>query len=232
MVMHLSAASIVRHALRVVILGTAIVAVVRGETLYGLYCVLALVVTLIPAVSARDINAGIPIELELGLLWLMFTDMTLGNSLGLYELAWFDKALHLTSSFLIALVAFLTIYVLHSSRKIAFRAWLDGIAIVLVTLGFGALWEIGEFSVDHVFGRRTQGAPAMSPLDDTMVDLVLDAVGGVLGATFGPLYMRYSPRSRTLALELGDLVAQRLRDTQGRSLAYGLLRQRIKKETT
>ena len=66
------------------------------------------------------------------------------------------------------------------TRKIATRLaerlrhpWLDGVAVLLVTLGLGAVWEIAEYGVDQVFGRATQGAPNMNALDDTMLDLLM-----------------------------------------------------------
>src|ERR1043165_3379346 len=108
-----STAAVVRLVPRLAILATAIAELVRGDVLYGAFCIVALVLTFVPAIRARRIDAGIPIELELVLLWFMVTDMTLGNALGLYQLTWYDKALHLSSSILIAMLGFLAIYMLH-----------------------------------------------------------------------------------------------------------------------
>ncbi|MBC7461634.1 MAG: hypothetical protein H7287_09765 [Thermoleophilia bacterium] len=170
---------------------------------------MALVLTLLPAIHARNLDAGIPIELELAVLWLMVTDMTLGNSIGLYRLAWYDKTLHLSSSMLIATIGFLAIYLLHLTQNTRFHPWLDGLAILLVTLGVGALWEIAEFAVDRLFGLRTQGSPNLDAITDTMFDLILDGIGGVLGAVLGPLYMRHSKRSRRRVEAFARLVANR-----------------------
>jgi hypothetical protein len=90
-----------------------------------------------------------------------------------------------------------------------FHPRLDAVAILLVTLGVGALWEIAEYVVDQVFGRRTQGAPNLSAIDDTMVDMMLDALGGVLGAIIGPLYIRYSRRSRAVIDAFATLIEGR-----------------------
>ena len=91
----------------------------------------------------------------------------------------------------------------HDTR---FRPWLDAIAIFLVTLGLGALWEIGEYGVDQILGRATQGSPRMSALDDTMVDLIMDGLGGVLGAIFGPLYIRYARRGPAVVSAVSELL--------------------------
>ena len=184
-------------ALRVVILATALSTMVQGSVLYGLFCLLALGLTRVPAMVARSTQARTPLELELVLLVLMVGDMTLGHLLGLYvRLPWYDKVLHLGSSTLIGLIGFLTIYVLRTTGRTDLRAWLDGVLILFVTLGVGALWEIAEYAVDHLLGRATQSSPGMAPLDDTMIDLIVDGVGGLVAAAFGPRYMRRSARSR------------------------------------
>lgn len=84
----------IRLAPRVAILLTAAVQLMSGSLLHGLFCLLALALTLGPAVKARSLDAGIPIELELAALWPMIADMTLGEWLGFYQLPWYDKLLH------------------------------------------------------------------------------------------------------------------------------------------
>src|SRR5262245_31090372 len=102
---------LLRAVPRAAIFATGIAELAGGDLLYGAFCFIALALTLVPAMYARRIDAGVPIELELALLWLMFADMTLGNWLGLYQLSWYDKALHLSSSALVAMLGFLAIYV-------------------------------------------------------------------------------------------------------------------------
>ncbi len=195
---------------RTAILVTAIAELAAGDLMYGVFCVGALVVTLVPALHARRLDAGIPLPIELALLWLMVADMTLGNGLGLYSWAWYDKAIHLTSSILIGSTGFLALYTLHLTGDRKLHPWLDGVAILLVTLGLGALWEIAEYGVDRWFGRMTQGSPTMSPLTDTMADLLLDAVGGLVAAVLGALFLEWSTVRRAL---LDDRIARVLRLT-------------------
>ena len=191
------------------ILVTAIAELASGDLLYGSFCLVALVLTLAPAIHARRSDAGVPLEIELVLLWFMVTDMTLGNWLGFYHLSWYDKALHLSNSVMVASIGFLTIYVLHLTHHTRFHPVLDGVGIFLITLGIGALWEIAEYGVDHLFARASQGAPGLSPLDDTMFDLVMDGLGGVLGAVLGTLYIRHSRRSRTIVRAFRALLEER-----------------------
>lgn len=191
---------------RIAIFLTALAQMASGDVLYGVFCLLALAITLIPAIATRRLDAGIPLVLELGLLGLMITDMTLGNLWGFYRLAWYDKAVHLGSSVLVGMIGLLAIYVLHHTGKTHFHPWLDGVAILLVTLGVGALWEIAEYVVDQLFNRAAQSSPGMNAIDDTMIDLILDGVGGLIAAIIGPHYIRHSRRTRDELRELADML--------------------------
>lgn len=196
--------------LRAAILATAAAHAVRGDVIYGVYCALAAGISIIPALVARSARAAWPIEIDLVYLWFLLSDATLGNLGGLYtRIAWYDKALHIGSSILVGVIAFYAVYLAHFLGRTSRHPWIDGVAILLVTLGLGALWEIAEYTVDQVLHRSTQGSPAQGPLDDTMWDLILDGLGGVVGAVVGPLYMHRSRRSRARLDAVGELLAAR-----------------------
>lgn len=182
--------------LRAALVATALAHIVGGDALYGIFCLAAVALALIPALLARSSAGNFPVAIEVALLWIVAADMTLGQLAGLYgRLPWYDKALHLGSSALLGMVAFLAVYMLHFIGRSRIHIWIDAAAIVLLTLGLGALWEIGEYAIDHVLARATQGAPGMAALDDTMWDLILDGAGGLVGGLLGPLYMSHSRES-------------------------------------
>ena len=194
--------------LRVALLATAIVYIVRQDWAIGIFCVVALAIAVTPTVAARSASFAWPVEVEILLLWLATAHITLGELFNLYnDVGWFDKALHLSDSLLIGFTAFLAVYVAHYMRHEKAHPWLDGVAILLVTLGISAAWEVAEYAVDEIFGRATQGAPGMTPLDDTMIDLIFDGIGGAVAAVLGPLYIRYSSRSRRRIDELVTMMA-------------------------
>jgi hypothetical protein len=182
--------------LRIAIVATTVGHVLQGQYLYTLICVVALGLVVAPPLLARTGRANVPIELELAVLWWMVADMSLGRLGALYDTsAWFDKALHFGNSVVLGMLAFLFVYALHMTGRLRTSTVVQGLLILLVTLGFGAFWEIVEYVVDQFFARGAQGSPIMAPLDDTMWDLILDGMGGLLGALLGPLYIKYSTRS-------------------------------------
>lgn len=89
--------------------------------------------------------------------------------------AWYDKALHLYTTFALTLFAGLCLY--GKSLTGAERsAGLLVLTIVLIGLGLGALWEIGEYSYDHLVSQGN----TIKGKTDTMLDLVLDGIGALM----------------------------------------------------
>lgn len=194
--------------LRALILLTAVVHAAQGALLYVLFCAVAIALVVVPAWIARTSAANLPVEIELVLLWWLVGDMTLGRLAALYDTsAWFDKALHLGNSVLLGMLGFLAVYVLHFTGKFPAGKVVAGIVIVVLTLGIGAFWEILEYVSDLLFAKGAQGSPLFAPLDDTMWDLILDGVGGLIGSVLGPAYMRHSKRSRSRMGAFAELVA-------------------------
>jgi hypothetical protein len=193
--------------LRLFIVATAAVHLLQGKYLYALLCAAVIAVLVAPPILARTSRANMPIELELAALWGAVSDMTLGRLAGLYVgTAWFDKVLHFGNSLLIGLLAFLIVYALQFTGRLRTSAVVNGLIILLLSLGIGAVWEIAEYVADLAFQEGAQGSPTMGGLDDTMWDLILDGSGGLLGGILGSFYLRWSKRTARRIKEFANLV--------------------------
>lgn len=202
--------------LRVLIVVTAVVHVVQGKIVFAALCAATIAVLIAPQVVARTSSASVPVELELAALWGAVSDMTLGRLAGLYAgTDWFDKALHFGNSLLVGLLAFFCVYALRFTGRVRLSTLTSAMVILLLALGLGALWEIAEYAADAIFKKGAQGSPAMTPLDDTMWDLILDGAGGGLGGLLGSLYMRCSTRSRRRMRAFARLVSTGRHPPQG-----------------
>ena len=105
-----------------------------------------------------------------------------GDALGFYD-AWsnFDRVVHVLVPMLIAPVVYIVLARLevvpdpvdHSERH-----HLVGVFVVTLALGLaiGALWEIFEWTSDHVFGSNLSHGET-----DTIGDLVADGSGALVG---------------------------------------------------
>ncbi len=182
--------------LRLLIVATAAVHVSQGKYLYALLCAVVIALLVAPPLLARSSRANMPVEVELAALWAAVSDMTLGRFAGLYVgTVWYDKVIHFGNSLLIGLLGFLIIYSLRFTGRLRTSAVVNALVILLLSLGIGAVWEIAEYVADLAFKEGAQGSPGVGALDDTMWDLILDGIGGMVGAFLGPLYMRWSGRT-------------------------------------
>lgn len=114
-----------------------------------------------------------------------------GQTLSLYRSTEFwDHITHALSASVVAAAGYVTAraYDLHDDRlhlppKFMF------VFILLVTLAFGVLWEVIEFTLGELgpvvgFSPLTQYG-----LEDTLMDLVFDSVGAVVVATWGTAHL-------------------------------------------
>jgi hypothetical protein len=53
-------------------------------------------------------------------------------------------------------------------------------------MALGAVWEIFEYGMDQIFGLNMQ----KSGLQDTMWDLIVDALGALLTSVIGYIYLK------------------------------------------
>jgi uncharacterized membrane protein YjdF len=94
-------------------------------------------------------------------------------------------ALHGSSAVALGMIGFLFIYMLFAGDR--FAAPPGAIAFLSFTfaLSIGAVWEIFEYGMDQTFGTTMQKSA-----DDTMIDLITDAIGAVISALAGYAYLK------------------------------------------
>jgi hypothetical protein len=189
--------------MRLLMTGLAPYEVYKGELLFAVATIVAVVISLVPAIVERNYRITLPFELDFLLTFSIFIHTFLGEGMEFYERFWFlDKSLHFFTSAVIGLIAFVTVYTLYYTRKLPITIPLVGFITVMFTMGVGGLWEIGEYAADNLFGKTTQGG-----LDDTMLDMIYDLIGGVIVSLLGMLYVRYSrPETRKrLVRPIGEI---------------------------
>jgi hypothetical protein len=140
-----------------------------------------LFLTFVPMILERNYHITLPWILEVLIVFALFLHIGGGVLSMYYTIPLYDKFAHFVSSFLVAFISFAAIYILDEywdglhmdSRAMAF-------VVIVSTMAFGVIWEFIEFGSDIFFGTNEQWG-----LLDTMTDLFVDTVGGVLMAFFG-----------------------------------------------
>lgn len=179
------------------------VAIIKGDYLFSLLTVVSIAISLIPSLLERSYRVTLPFEMDLLITLSIFLNTFMGEGLDLYQKVWlYDKALHVYGSAVIGLLAFVVVYTLNYTHKVRLSLPFIGIFTVTFAMAMGGLWEIGEFTVDSLFGKTTQNG-----LVDTMWDLINDLIGGIITAVLGMAYVRYAnPDARKrLAKPLGEV---------------------------
>ena len=75
----------------------------------------------------------------------------------------------------------------------------DARYFLLLSLALGAVWEIYEFTMDSVFGTNMQkymldngtALIGQAALQDTMKDIIVDAIGALVMSTIGYISLKY-----------------------------------------
>ncbi|WP_226040403.1 hypothetical protein [Natrinema sp. DC36] len=151
---------------------------------------IALGITFLPAILERD--AKLPLEPGL-VFWLTAAVFlhVLGSA-GLYALIgpW-DSLTHTISASIVAAAGYAVVRAidLHTDEIYVPPAMLFAFILVFV-LAFGVVWELMEFGIDWSAQRLgLEAVLAQHGLNDTIVDLVYDAVGAAVAAIWGSFYL-------------------------------------------
>ena len=96
---------------------------------------------------------------------------------GYYYIWWLDMVPHFLGGFWLGSMG---IYLfLRMNFELNSRAFVFLILLALVSLG-GVFWEFFEYGYDKIFAARGLGPLAQIDIGDTMGDLFLDLLGGIL----------------------------------------------------
>ena len=107
----------------------------------------------------------------------------------------YDRFIHFSLPMFVGFISFLIAYTLHEMGAMRISTLPLMMAIVFMTLGVGAFWEILEYLSDTIlhthfsFIPHLQGSAVESAHVDTMRDLIVDFLGGIIGALLGLRYI-------------------------------------------
>lgn len=189
--------------LQLILLLEAVFALWEQKWITAAFTLAIIGTTFLPLLLERRFRVYIPPQFQLLAIGFVFASLFLGEVMDYYtRFWWWDILLHTTSGFLLGIVGFLLVYVLNESERVDLHLRPGFVACFafLFALGVGALWEIFEFGADVLVGTNMQ-KPMLgdaSGLTDTMVDLMVDAVGALVISVLGWRYLRGGRRQSFL----------------------------------
>ena len=183
------------QALMVAILG---IGLYTGNAGIALNAAVGLLVTQLPALLERKFRITMSVGLVLWITLAMFlhalgTVPLLGPDFeSLYGATWWwDHMTHALSSSLVVGSAYAVTRALQEHTEYIHMGPKFTFAYLLVfVMAFGVFWELIEFYI--AVGAELFGVPQVLTqygLDDTVLDLVYNTIGGLLVAVFGTTYL-------------------------------------------
>ena len=158
---------------------------------------IGLVVTQLPPLLERDHDIPMDPALVLWITAAVFlhalgtVPWTDGAASFYRTVAWWDHLTHALSSSVVAAAGYATVRALDAhSEDIYFPPKFVFAFILLFVLAFGVLWEVIEFGIGGLTATLGSGSVLTQyGLEDTMLDLVFDTVGGIVVAVWGTAYL-------------------------------------------
>lgn len=155
----------------------------RNWTYLGM-SILTLTVMLFPSFIEKRFRFEIPGEFEIILILFVYAAIFLGEMNMFYtRIWWWDKMLHSLSGLILGNMGYLIVSYLNSSNRIDVKLSPGFVAFFsfCFAVAMGAVWEMYEYAADNFLGFNMQGGS----LNDTMSDIILDTLGGLLFSILG-----------------------------------------------
>ncbi|MBE0414570.1 hypothetical protein [Yoonia sp.] len=166
---------------------TAITAVFSGRLELGFVAVATLALAMAPALLASKLEIVLPVPFVAAITLFVFSSLFLGEAFDFYNrFWWWDKVLHGVSAIGFGMIGFLFAFMLFEGDRYAAPPAALSLIAFCVAITVGSLWEVFEYLMDTFFGMNMQ----KTGLDDTMEDIMVNAVGATIGSLSGYYYLK------------------------------------------
>lgn len=164
---------IVYIVLRVFVITSMIISLVRLDFESAFVCGLSLILFLVPSFLEKSLKIYLPSVLEIIILLFIFAAEILGELNAYYvRVPYWDTMLHTINGFLCAAVGFALIDILNRNDKFKFQLSPLYVAIVAFcfSMTIGVLWEFFEFGVDNLLGFDMQKDVVINEIRSVSLD--------------------------------------------------------------
>jgi len=138
-------------ALEILILASGIYQTFFGETLIGILTLIFWALITFPAVFTHNRITIIPLEIKLVFFIFIFLQFVIGEARDFYtEVPYYDKFVHTMGGVMVGFIGLMIVYTAHVYGKLKASLPVMAMLIILVSVGFGGLWEIVEYLSDRI----------------------------------------------------------------------------------
>ncbi len=172
---------IASYILRIVLIIFLVISLVRKDWLWVVGCSFTILISFTPTILKRDFGITLPWVLDLMISISIFLHVG-GIIFNLYGIIpGYDIVTHFVTSILVGFLAFIIIYILDQySKNLKMDVYGMAFLVVIFAMAMGVVWELFEWGIDLAFGTHEQWG-----LQDTMKDLLIDTLAGIVIAVIG-----------------------------------------------
>lgn len=173
------------YLFQILIAANVLLALSLGEYSQVFGGVVALGLTMVPAVVTRRLSITLPWQVNLLIVLSLYLHIA-GEIRGFYMLyyPYYDKIAHLISGITVSVLAFVIVLLLDRFSRINLSRWMIVGFVVIAAMAMEGFWEIYEWLFDTFLGTDLQHG-----LDDTMLDMISVLVGAIAVALAGNRYL-------------------------------------------
>ncbi len=178
--------------IRIILIGALILEGIYQQWELFFISALALFLTLLPAFFERRYQIKLPPEFHLFIVLFIYASIYLGeiNSF-YYRFFYWDIVLHALAGFVLGIVGFAIMFILYKGDKIKASPSAVVFFAFCFSIMLSVIWEIFEFVIDYFFGMNMQKVHIGTGATDTMVDLIVNAIGAFFASLIGYFYLKY-----------------------------------------
>jgi len=161
-----------------------------GQSLLGI------IVMFLPSLVERRLHIAVPGRMYIFYVIFLYAAIFLGEVQRFYVLIpYWDLVLHACSGLMLGAIGFSVVSLLNDADRV--RITMSPLFVAVFAfcfaLALGVIWEIYEFAMDGVLGLNMQralgsdgsGLAGRAALEDTMTDLLVDELGGLVMSAAG-----------------------------------------------
>ncbi len=159
--------------LRIFVIASLVMALVRQEYENAFVCVLSLALFLAPTFIEKSLKIDLPSTLEIIVLLFIFAAEIMGEIHNYYmRVPYWDTILHTLNGFLFAAFGFALLDIVNRNPKFKFQ--LSPIYLAIVAFCFsmtiGVLWEFFEFGADYFLNKDMQKDVVIHTINSVTLD--------------------------------------------------------------
>ncbi len=172
--------------IRILLVGSVVLSLLTLHWMELFVSLTVLAMTYVASVVERLYKIRMPLEIEAYMVILIYTSIFLGELHGFYgRFWWWDSIMHFSAAMVFGFIGFLIMYMIYHRHKIKASASLIALFAFCFSMTIGAMWEVFEFIMDQSFDLTMQPSGF-----DTMVDLILNAIGAAITSVVGYFYIK------------------------------------------